>query len=100
MRFVTVPTRSPAASRKADTPIKPLAQKVAAAADLKADKIDALREGFKALSMAVAALANFDFGIGPAKEIFDALQAYARMRAAYFQSLAFFNNLDIVCSLH
>jgi len=36
---------------------------------------------------AVTALANFDFGIGPAKEIFDALQAYARMRAAYFQSL-------------
>ena len=36
---------------------------------------------------AVAALANFDFGIGPAKEIFDALQAYARMRAAYFQSI-------------
>jgi len=35
----------------------------------------------------VAALANFDFGIGPAKEIFDALQAYARMRAAYFQSI-------------
>jgi len=36
---------------------------------------------------AVAAIANFDFGVGPAKEIFDALQAYARMRAAYFQSL-------------
>lgn len=36
---------------------------------------------------AVAALANFDFGVGPAKEIFDALQAYARMRAAYFQSI-------------
>jgi len=36
---------------------------------------------------AVTALANFDFGIGPAKEIFEALQAYARMRAAYFQSL-------------
>jgi outer membrane protein TolC len=35
----------------------------------------------------VTALANFDFGIGPAKEIFDALQAYARMRAAYFQSI-------------
>ena len=32
-------------------------------------------------------VANFDFGIGPAKEVFDALQAYARMRAAYFQSL-------------
>lgn len=36
---------------------------------------------------AVTALANFDFGVGPAKDIFDALQAYARMRAAYFQSL-------------
>lgn len=36
---------------------------------------------------AVAAIANFDFGVGPAKDIFDALQAYARMRAAYFQSL-------------
>lgn len=36
---------------------------------------------------AVAALANFDFGVGPAKDIFDGLQAYARMRAAYFQSL-------------
>lgn len=36
---------------------------------------------------AVTALANFDFGIGPAKEIFEALQAYARMRAAYFQAL-------------
>jgi len=36
---------------------------------------------------AVAALANFDFGVGPAKEIFDALEAYARMRAAYFQSI-------------
>ena len=36
---------------------------------------------------AVTALANFDFGIGPAKEIFDALQAYARMRASYFQSI-------------
>jgi len=36
---------------------------------------------------AVTALANFDFGVGPAKEIFEALQAYARMRAAYFQSI-------------
>jgi len=35
----------------------------------------------------VTALANFDFGVGPAKEIFDALQAYARMRASYFQSI-------------
>lgn len=47
---------------------------------------------------AVTALANFDFGVGPAKEIFDALQSYARMRAAYFQSLYNYNiaraNLD------
>lgn len=36
---------------------------------------------------AVAAIANFDFGIGPAKEIFESLQNYARMRAGYFQSI-------------
>ncbi|MBI2354516.1 MAG: TolC family protein [Deltaproteobacteria bacterium] len=35
----------------------------------------------------VTALANFDFGVGPAKQIFDGIQAYARMRAAYFQSI-------------
>jgi outer membrane protein len=35
----------------------------------------------------VAALANFDFGIGPAKEVFDGLEQYAKMRAAYFQAL-------------
>ncbi len=47
---------------------------------------------------AVTAVANFDFGIGPAKEILEALQAYARMRAAYFQSVYNFHvakaNLD------
>jgi len=26
-------------------------------------------------------------GVGPAKEIFDSLQSYARMRAEYFQSI-------------
>ena len=36
---------------------------------------------------AVTALANFDFGVGPAKDIFEALQAYSRMRAGYFQSI-------------
>ncbi|MEI6205313.1 MAG: TolC family protein [Desulfuromonadales bacterium] len=36
---------------------------------------------------AITAVANFDFGLGPAKEILEALQAYARMRAAYFQSI-------------
>lgn len=35
----------------------------------------------------MAAIANFDFGVGPAKEILEALQAYARMRASYFQSV-------------
>lgn len=47
---------------------------------------------------AVTAVANFDFGVGPAKEILEALQAYARMRAAYFQSVYNFQiakaNLD------
>lgn len=35
----------------------------------------------------VSAMANFDFGVGPAKELFDGLQNYARMRAGYFQSI-------------
>jgi outer membrane protein TolC len=54
-----------------------------------ADKsIAAARNGYaNAKKWAVAALSNFDFGIGPAKEIFDALQEYAKMRAAYFQSI-------------
>ena len=50
--------------------------------------IDATRSAYtNAKKWVVAALANFDFGIGPAQEIFDALQNYARMRADYFQSL-------------
>ena len=36
---------------------------------------------------AVTAIANFDFGMGPAKEIFEALQAYSSMRADYFRSV-------------
>ena len=40
---------------------------------------------------AVTALANFDFGIGPAREIFDSLQQYAKMRGAYFQSIYNYN---------
>lgn len=46
----------------------------------------------------VSAVANFDFGIGPAKEIFEALEAYARMKANYFRSVYNYNiavaNLD------
>lgn len=48
----------------------------------------AMKSGYgNAKKWAVTALANFDFGVGPAKEIFEALQAYARMRASYFQSI-------------
>lgn len=50
--------------------------------------IEATRSAYSnAKKWVVAAIANFDFGIGPAKEIFDALQNYARMRAAYFQAI-------------
>ncbi len=36
---------------------------------------------------AVTAVANFDFGMGPAKEIFEALQAYSSMRSDFFKSI-------------
>ena len=36
---------------------------------------------------AVTAVANFDFGMGPAKDIFEALQAYSTMRADFFKSI-------------
>ena len=35
----------------------------------------------------VASLANYDFGVGPSKDIFDGLQQYAKMRAAFFQAV-------------
>lgn len=35
----------------------------------------------------VTALANFDFGLGPAKDIFEALQAYSSMRSDFFKSI-------------
>lgn len=48
----------------------------------------ATREGYtNAKKWAITALSNFDFGIGPAKEIFEALQVYARLRASYFQAI-------------
>jgi outer membrane protein TolC len=50
--------------------------------------IEATRSSYtNAKRWSVAAISNFDFGIGPAKEIFDGLQEYAKMRAAYFQSI-------------
>ena len=36
---------------------------------------------------AVTSIANFDFGMGPAKDIFEALQAYSTMRADFFKSV-------------
>ncbi len=36
---------------------------------------------------AVTAIANFDFGMGPAKDIFEALQAYSTMRSDFFKSI-------------
>lgn len=36
---------------------------------------------------AVTSVANFDFGMGPAKDIFEALQAYSTMRSDFFRSI-------------
>lgn len=53
-----------------------------------AKSVTATQEAFtNAKKWGMAAIANFDFGVGPAKDILEALQAYARMRAAYFQSI-------------
>jgi outer membrane protein TolC len=50
--------------------------------------IAATRDAYSnAKKWAVAAIANFDIGIGPAKEIFDSLQSYALMRSDYFRSI-------------
>ena len=50
----------------------------------------------------VTAVANFDFGIGPAKDIFEALQAYSSMRSDYFKSVYNYRiaaaNLDLATS--
>jgi len=50
--------------------------------------IEATRDAYSnAKKWEVAAVANFDIGIGPAKEIFDSLQSYATMRSDYFRSI-------------
>jgi outer membrane protein TolC len=57
-----------------------------------ASSMEATRGGYEnSKKWAVTALANFDFGIGPAREIFDSLQQYAKMRGAYFQSIYNYN---------
>jgi outer membrane protein len=61
-----------------------------------AKSIDATKVAYtNAKKWAVAALANFDFGIGPAKEIFDALENYAKMRGDYFKSIY---NYEMACA--
>jgi outer membrane protein TolC len=53
-----------------------------------AKSIAATRDAYSnAKKWVVAALANFDFGVGPTRDIFEGLQNYARMRAGYFQSI-------------
>lgn len=57
-----------------------------------ATSMEATRGGYEnSKKWAVTAIANFDFGIGPAKEIFDSLQQYAKMRGAYYQSVYNYN---------
>ena len=57
-----------------------------------ASGLEATRTGYQSSKKwAVTAIANFDFGVGPAKEIFDSLQQYAKMRGAYFQSIYNYN---------
>ena len=57
-----------------------------------AASMEATKGGYESSKKwAVTALANFDFGVGPAKEIFDSLQQYAKMRAAYYQSIYNYN---------
>lgn len=52
------------------------------------DSAAATRSAYlNAKKWAVTAVANFDFGIGPAKDIFEALQAYSLMRADFFKSI-------------
>lgn len=49
---------------------------------------EAMRRAYvNAKKWAVTAVANFDFGLGPAKDIFEALQAYSTMRADFFKSI-------------
>ena len=57
-----------------------------------AASMEATKGGYESSKKwAVTAIANFDFGVGPAKEIFDSLQQYAKLRAAYYQSIYNYN---------
>lgn len=50
--------------------------------------ISTSRQSFQsAKKWAAAALANFDFGIGDARDIYDAVAVYGKMKAAYYQAI-------------
>jgi outer membrane protein len=54
--------------------------------------IDATQDGFRnGRKWLVAALSNFDLGVGEGKDVADAALAYAKLRASYFQSVYDYN---------
>jgi outer membrane protein len=56
------------------------------------DNIKATRTGFRsARKWMVAAISNFDLGIGEGKDVADAVVAYAKLRASYLQSVYNYN---------
>ncbi len=54
--------------------------------------IEATRKGFRSgRQWLVAAVSNFDLGVGPSKDVGDAAVAYAKLRAGYLQSVYQYN---------
>jgi outer membrane protein len=54
--------------------------------------IEATRKGFRSgRQWLVAAASNFDLGVGPGKDVADAVVAYAKLRAEYFQAVYNYN---------
>lgn len=54
--------------------------------------IEATRKGFRSgRQWLVAAVSNFDLGVGPGKDVADAALAYAKLRAGYFQAVYNYN---------
>ena len=54
--------------------------------------ITATQKGFRSgRQWLVAAASNFDLGVGPGKDVADAVAAYAKMRADYFQAVYNYN---------
>jgi outer membrane protein TolC len=56
------------------------------------DNIEATEEGYRSgRKWLVAALSNFDLGVGEGKDVADAVLAYATLRASYLQSVYDYN---------